>query len=145
MLLYGYIPLLITFILMALGMFLIFTMLPTLANSRANRGKKLSFKPSDIIVNLSKESAPVKGSSYTETYESGEIARGTYTSFVRVQYFFIILLFILFDVDMALLVPWAFDFKLLGVYPFIETIIFILMPMFAVFYGYKKGYMRWIK
>ncbi|MHB8371211.1 MAG: NADH-quinone oxidoreductase subunit A [Thermoplasmataceae archaeon] len=130
---------------MALGMFLIFTMLPTLANSRANRGKKLSFKPSDIIVNLSKESAPVKGSSYTETYESGEIARGTYTSFVRVQYFFIILLFILFDVDMALLVPWAFDFKLLGVYPFIETIIFILMPMFAVFYGYKKGYMRWIK
>ena len=129
MLLYGYIPLFITFILMAIGMFLIFTMLPTLSESRANRGKKLSFRPSDIITNLSKESSPVSGSSYTETYESGEVSRGSYNSFVRVQYYFIILLFILFDVDMALLVPWAFDFKTLGVYPFVETIIFILMPM----------------
>ena len=145
MLLYGYIPLFITFILMAIGVFLIFTLLPTLSESRANRGKKLSFKPSDIIKNLSRESSPVSDSSYTETYESGEVSRGSYNSFVRVQYYFIILLFILFDVDMALLVPWAFDFKNLGVYPFIETIIFILMPMFAVFYGYKKGYMRWIK
>ena len=91
MLLYGYIPLLITFILMGLGMFLIFTMLPTLSNSRANRGKKLSFKPSDIIKNLSMESSPDKNSSYTETYESGEVARGSYNSFVRVQYYFIIL------------------------------------------------------
>ena len=78
MLLYGYIPLFSTFILMAIGMFLIFTMLPTLSESRANRGKKLSFKPSDIITNLSKESSPVSGSSYTETYESGEVSRGFY-------------------------------------------------------------------
>ena len=99
MLLYGYIPLFITFILMAIGMFLIFTLLPTLSESRANRGKKLSFKPSDIIKNLSRESSPVSDSSYTETYESGEVSRGSYNSFVRVQYYFVILLFILFDVD----------------------------------------------
>ena len=87
----------------------------------------------------------MKGSDYTKPYESGEVARGSYKSFVRVQYYVIVLLFILFDVDMALLLPWAFDFKSLGPYAFAETIIFILMPMTVVFYAFRKGYMRWIK
>jgi len=46
---------------------------------------------------------------------------------------------------MLLLLPWAFDFYALGVIPFMETIVFLAMPLFAVFYAYKKGYMRWMK
>ncbi len=144
--LYGYIPALITLVLLALAMFLLFTVLPSLDKSRLKPlNSKISFRPDDVIRNLSKEASPVKGSSYTEPYESGEVARGSYQSFVRVQYYVIVLLFILFDIDMALLLPWAFDFKSLGLYPFIETIIFISMPMTVVFYAFKKGYMRWIK
>ncbi len=144
--LYGYIPALITAVLMAVTMYLVFTILPSIGSARTkgNSGH-ISLKPSDVILNLSRESAPVKGSRYTEPYESGEVARGSYNNFVRVQYYVIVLLFILFDVDMALLLPWAFQFKTLGLYPFIETIIFILMPMTAVFYAFRKGYMRWIK
>ncbi len=146
MLLYGYIPALITIILLALAMYLVFTILPSLDKGRAKGpAAKISFKPSDIISNLSKESSPLKGSVYTKPYESGEVARGSYRSFVRVQYYVIVLLFILFDVDMALLLPWAYDFKSLCVYAFIETIIFISMPMSVVFYAFRKGYMRWIK
>ena len=144
--LYGYIPALITLVLLALAMFLLFTVLPSLDKSRLKPlNSKISFRPDDVIRNLSKEASPVKGSSYTEPYESGEVARGSYQSFVRVQYYVIVLLFILFDIDMALLLPWAFDFKSLGLYPFIETIIFISMPMTVVFYAFRKGYMRWIK
>ncbi|MCL4350014.1 MAG: NADH-quinone oxidoreductase subunit A [Candidatus Thermoplasmatota archaeon] len=146
MLLYGYIPALITLVLMAAGMYLVFNILPSISGARTKpKGSHISLKPSDILYNLSRESAPVKGSRYTEPYESGEVARGSYNNFVRVQYYVIILLFILFDVDMALLLPWAFQFKTLGLIPFIETIIFILMPMTAVFYAFRKGYMRWIK
>ena len=144
--LYGYIPALITLVLLALAMFLLFTVLPSLDKSRLKPlNSKISFRPDDVIRNLSKEASPVKGSSYTEPYESGEVARGSYQSFVRVQYYVIVLLFILFDIDMALLLPWAFDFKSLGLYPFIETIIFISMPMTVVFYAFRKGYMSWIK
>jgi NADH-quinone oxidoreductase subunit A len=146
MLQYGYIPALITVVLLVLAMYLVFTILPSLGQARTKGLKaKPTFKPSDIISNLSKESAPFNGSSYTEPYESGEVARGSYQSFVRVQYYVIVLLFVLFDVDMALLLPWAFDFKSLGIYPFVETIIFISMPMTVVFYAFRKGYMRWIK
>ncbi|MCL4322836.1 MAG: NADH-quinone oxidoreductase subunit A [Candidatus Thermoplasmatota archaeon] len=146
MLLYGYIPALITLVLLAMAMYLVFTILPSLDKARTKgKSARISFNPSNIISNLSKESSPVKGSAYTKPYESGEVARGSYHAFVRVQYYVIILLFILFDVDMALLLPWAFDFKSLGVYAFIETIIFISMPMSVVYYAFRKGYMRWIK
>ncbi len=146
MLLYGYIPAIITLILLVLAMYLVFTILPALSQARTKADRnKIYLKPSDVIRELAKESSPVKGSNYTEPYESGEVARGSYNNFVRVQYYVIVLLFILFDVDMALLLPWAFDFKALGFYDFMETIIFILMPLTAVLYAFRKGYMRWIK
>ncbi len=146
MMLYGYIPALITIVLLALVMYLLFTVLPSLGSARTKKpNAKISFRPDDVLINLSKEASPVKGSHYTEPYESGEVARGSYQSLVRVQYYVIVLLFILFDVDMALLLPWAFDFKGLGLYAFIETLIFICMPLSVVFYAFRKGYMRWIK
>jgi NADH-quinone oxidoreductase subunit A len=146
MLLYGYIPAIITLILLVLAMYLVFTILPALSQARTKSDmKKISLSPSEILKDLSKEASPVKGSAYTAPYESGEVARGSYNNFVRVQYYVIVLLFVLFDVDMALLLPWAFDFKSLGFYDFMETIVFILMPLTAVYYAFRKGYMRWLK
>ncbi|MGP6219658.1 NADH-quinone oxidoreductase subunit A [Caldiplasma sukawensis] len=144
--LYGYIPPLIALVLLALGMFLLFTVLPSLSHSRLKKGPfRPELKVSDVIKNLSREGSPDPNSRYTEPYESGEVARGEYNGLVRVQYYVIVLLFILFDVDMALLIPWAYDFKNLGLFPFIETIIFILMPIFSVYYAFRKGYMRWLR
>ncbi len=62
---------------------------------------------------------------------------------MTIQYIPVILLFILFDVDMVLLFPWAYRFKSLGIVPFVETIIFLVMPLFVVYYAFKEGYMRW--
>ena len=90
-------------------------------------------------------SSPVKSTKYLEPYESGEVSRGEIGKFVHVQYYVIILLFVLFDVDMALLFPWAFDFKALGILPFINTLIFLAMPLFVVYYAFKEGHMRWMK
>ena len=102
----GYIPLLITLVLIILGLVATFSVLPSIAQNRYNKDKKISLRPDDIISNLVKErSPPVKDGSYLETYESGEISKGDIGKFVNVQYYVIILLFILFDVDMVLLFP----------------------------------------
>ena len=142
----GYIPLLITLILLILGLVATFMVLPSIAMNRYEPKKKISFRMKDIISNVVKEGTPpVKNTSYLAPYESGEVARGEVGKFVTVQYYVVVLLFVLFDVDMILLLPWAFNFKTLGLVPFLETLIFLAMPLFAVFYAFKEGYMRWMK
>ena len=142
----GYIPLLITLVLMVLGMIGLYAILPTLGENRFRRDKKFSLKPDEIVRNLVLErSPPAKDGTYLDPYETGEVARGEIGKFVTVQYYVIILLFILFDVDMVLLFPWAFDFKALGLIPFLETLLFLAMPLFVVYYAFKEGYMRWQK
>lgn len=142
----GYIPLLITLVLIILGLVATFSVLPSIAESRYKKDKKISLRPDDIISNMVKErSPPVEDGTYLQTYESGEVAKGEVGKFVTVQYYVIILLFILFDVDMVLLFPWALNFKALGFAPFVETLIFLAMPLFVVYYAFKEGYMRWEK
>lgn len=142
----GYIPLLITLILIVVGLIATFSVLPSIAESRYKKDRKISLKPKDIISNLLIErNPPAKDGSYLQTYESGEVAKGDIGKFVTVQYYVIMLLFILFDVDMVLLFPWAMNFKALGIGPFIETLIFLAMPLFVVYYAFREGYMRWMK
>lgn len=140
----GYIPLLITLVLLVLGMIGLFSLLPSIGDSRYRKDKKISLKPEEILKNLNMERAPpAKNGAYLEPYETGEVSRGEAGKFVTVQYYVIVLLFILFDIDMVLLFPWAFDFKALGLSAFLETLLFLAMPLFVVYYAFKEGYMRW--
>lgn len=142
----GYIALLTTLVLMVLSLFAIFTILPSISSKRYDPSSKISFRVEDVIRNLVNENnPPVKDTKYLEPYESGEVSKGDFGKYVNVQYYIVILLFALFDVDMALLLPWAFDFKYLGLLPFLETLLFLSMPMFAVYYAMREGYMRWLR
>ncbi len=141
----GYLPIAIILILLILAMTMAFAVLPSLSEGRYKK-PGISLKPSDILKNLGNSMSPkVEDSTYMEPYETGEVSRGDFGKFVNIQYYVVVLLFVLFDVDMVLLFPWAFNFYQLKVYAFIETIIFLLMPLFAVYYAFKEGYMRWIK
>lgn len=142
----GYIPLLIVLVLVMLGLIGIYLVLPTIGANRFKKTQKISLKPDVIIENAAFElGPPVKEGHYLEPYESGEVAKGDFRAHINVQYYVVILLFIVFDVDMVLLFPWAFDFMKLGIIPFLETIAFLLMPLFIVAYAFKEGYMRWLK
>ena len=142
----GYIPLLIILVLIIASLIGMYMVLPTIGANRFKRSQKISLKPDVIIENATRERGPpVKSGNYLEPYESGEVSRGDFRSSINVQYFVVILLFILFDVDMVLLFPWAFDFMKLGLIPFLETIAFLAMPLFVVSYAFKEGYMRWLK
>ena len=142
----GYIPLALVFLIMGVGVALTLSIIPSINASRYNPGKRPSLRPSSILKNLAYEAEPpVSDTTYLEPYESGEKSRGEFGSYVNVQYYVIVLLFVLFDVDIVLLFPWAYNFYNLGFYPFVETLIFFSMPLFAVLYAYRHGHMRWIK
>jgi NADH-quinone oxidoreductase subunit A len=75
-------------------------------------------------------------------YECGpEVTKQPNT--ISAQFYLIALLFILFDVEIIFMLPWAIDFKLLGWFGFAEMILFILLLAIGFVYAWKKGALEW--
>ncbi len=62
---------------------------------------------------------------------------------ISAQFYLFALLFILFDVEIIFMFPWAIDFKVLGWFGFIEMISFILLLAIGFVYAWKKGALQW--
>ncbi len=62
---------------------------------------------------------------------------------ISAQFYLIALLFILFDVEIIFMFPWAVDFKPLGMFGFVEMILFILLLAIGFIYAWKKGALEW--
>ncbi|RAX59295.1 NADH-quinone oxidoreductase subunit A [Helicobacter monodelphidis] len=62
---------------------------------------------------------------------------------ISAQYYLIALLYILFDVEILFMFPWAVDFKVLGIFGFVEMIIFIILLSIGFIYAWKKGALQW--
>jgi len=62
---------------------------------------------------------------------------------ISVQFYLIALLFILFDVEIVFMFPWAIDFKALGMFGFVEMILFIVLLAIGFIYAWKKGALEW--
>jgi len=75
-------------------------------------------------------------------YECGpEVTKQPNT--ISIQFYLIALLFILFDVEIIFMFPWAIDFKLLGWFGFTEMVLFILLLTIGFIYAWKKGALEW--
>ena len=59
------------------------------------------------------------------------------------QFYLFALLFLLFDVEIIFMFPWAVDFKLLGWFGFIEMLMFIGLLTIGFVYAWKKGALEW--
>jgi len=78
----------------------------------------------------------------TTIYECGpEVTKQPNT--ISIQFYMMALLFILFDVEIIFMFPWAVDFKYLGWFGFIEMILFILLLTIGFIYAWKKGALEW--
>jgi len=62
---------------------------------------------------------------------------------ISVQFYLMALLFILFDIEIIFMFPWAVNFKVLGWFGFIEMILFILLLSIGFIYAWKKGALEW--
>ena len=79
-----------------------------------------------------------------EAYECGPPTIGpTWVQF-KVQYFLYALIFVIFDVETIYLYPWAVKFQSLGLFAFIEMIVFIFILVVGLWYAWKEGALRWM-
>jgi len=85
----------------------------------------------------------------TETYECGEPTIGS--SWVRfdIRFYTIALIFLIFDVEVTFLYPWALVFQTLradfGVFIFLEVLVFLLILLVGFVYCWRKGDLDWMK
>ena len=78
-----------------------------------------------------------------EPYESGMTTIGpTWVQF-KVGYYVFAILFLMFDVEVAFLVPWAVVFKDFGAVALIEIFVFLLILGLGLIYAWKKGALKW--
>ena len=79
------------------------------------------------------------------TYECGEEAEGSTWVKFNIRYYVIALIFIIFDVEVLFLLPWAVVYKELGWLAFFEMAIFLLILIVGLVYVWKKGDLDWVK
>lgn len=81
------------------------------------------------------------------TYESGVEPVGTAHDRFSVKFYMVAVLFILFDIEVVFLYPWATSFLNFDhakmVYSFISVIVFIVILLVGYIYVIKKGALKW--
>ena len=78
-----------------------------------------------------------------EAFECGIESQGNARHPFSVKYFLVAILFVLFDVEVIFMYPWAVNFKELGLLGFLEMILFITFVLCGFFYILKKGALEW--
>lgn len=78
-----------------------------------------------------------------DAFECGIEPKGNARAPFNIKYFLVAILFVLFDVEVIFMYPWAVNFKDLGVSAFIEMIVFIGLLLVGYFYIIKKGALHW--
>jgi NADH:ubiquinone oxidoreductase subunit 3 (subunit A) len=78
-----------------------------------------------------------------DTYECGiETVGETWVQF-RVQYYIFALVFLIFDVELVFLYPWAVAFDVLPMFAVLEGVIFIAILVAGLVYAWRKGALEW--
>jgi NADH-quinone oxidoreductase subunit A len=78
-----------------------------------------------------------------ESFECGIESKGNARVPFNIKYFLVAILFVLFDIEVIFMYPWAINFKELGTEGFIEMILFIGALLIGFFYIRKKGALNW--
>jgi NADH-quinone oxidoreductase subunit A len=77
------------------------------------------------------------------TYESGMEPVRTARERFSVKYYMVAVLFILFDIEIVFLYPWAVSFRQLGFQGFVVMFVFIFVLLVGFFYVWRKGALEW--
>ncbi len=80
-----------------------------------------------------------KLSAYECGFEAFEDAR----MHVDVRFYLVAILFVIFDLETAFLFPWAVVLDQIGIFGFIEMMLFLLILLVGYVYAWKKGALQW--
>jgi NADH-quinone oxidoreductase subunit A len=78
-----------------------------------------------------------------ETFECGIEVQGNARLPFSIKYFLVAILFVLFDVEVIFMYPWAVNFKQLGLTGFVEMLTFVGFLLVGFYYILKKGALKW--
>ncbi len=84
------------------------------------------------------------------TYECGlefedfpEEAQNVWVQF-RVQYYIYALIFVVFDIEVVYLYPWAVAYNALGLFALVEMVLFLGILILALAYAWRNGLLEWV-
>ena len=86
-----------------------------------------------------------KGGDKLISYECGEIPEGSAWVQFNIRFYIIALIFLIFDVEIVFLFPWAVVYQELGLLAFIEAFIFVIILVVGFVYVWAKGDLDWVK
>jgi NADH-quinone oxidoreductase subunit A len=79
------------------------------------------------------------------TYECGELPEGDSWIKFNIRFYVVALAFLIFEVEIVFLFPWAVVFKSLGSFAFVEMMIFVFILLVGLAYLWAKGDLEWDK
>ena len=86
-----------------------------------------------------------KGGDKLMSYECGEIPEGSAWVQFNIRFYVIALIFLIFDVEIVFLFPWAVVYQEFGLLAFIEAFIFVMILVVGFVYVWAKGDLDWVK
>jgi NADH-quinone oxidoreductase subunit A len=78
-----------------------------------------------------------------QPYESGMMPIGPAQRRFPIKFYLIAVMFILFDVEIIFLYPWAVVFRQLGWFGFIEMLVFVGILLVGYVYAWRQGALEW--
>ncbi len=91
------------------------------------------------IVAPSRPSA-VKSAPYESGMPDVKAVKPRYTP----RFYVIAMLFVVFDLEVVFIYPWAVSFDYLGLFGFVDMVIFLALLMLGYVYAWKKGALEWV-
>jgi NADH-quinone oxidoreductase subunit A len=76
-------------------------------------------------------------------YESGSPLFSDARIQFPMRYYIIAMLFVIFDIEIIFMIPWAIRFQSLGLLGLIEMLVFISILLAGFWYAWKKGALEW--
>jgi NADH-quinone oxidoreductase subunit A len=102
-----------------------------------------------ILANLSRLLGPFRPNKVKESvYESGMDPVGTAHDRFSVKFYMVAMLFILFDIEVVFMYPWAVNYTQLmnsasSIFPLLEMFVFVVILFVGYIYVWKKGGLEW--
>jgi NADH-quinone oxidoreductase subunit A len=97
-----------------------------------------------VMVVLSHVLSPFRPTAVkTAAYESGMTPITDARERFSVKFYLVAILFIVFDIETIFLIPWGVQFRQLGVFGFVEMLVFMGVLLVGFVYIWKKGALQW--
>jgi NADH-quinone oxidoreductase subunit A len=84
-----------------------------------------------------------KGKVKLAPYECGMTTSGPTQRMMTIRYYIVAMLFLVFDIEIIFLYPWAVITRKLGLFGFFEMLVFVVILFIGYVYVWKKGALEW--